>query len=96
MKPTGQTPDGWTKYTSTFGIRYQGGKAVELRERRVPAELTCREAAQWMGFARAKSPRLEKKRCVWPHDDPRHGLGQRNASAKMTLDDRTFKVKLHR
>lgn len=96
MKPTGQTADGWTKYTATFGIRYQGDTAVEIRERRVPAELTCREAALWMGFNRAKAPRLEKKRCVWPHDDPRHGLGRRDASAKMDLEGRTFKVKLHR
>lgn len=91
MKPLKNKGDGWIQYTRTFSVRFDDGKAVEMREK-VPKELGCKEAAKWLGFTRARAPLLEKTRCVWPAEDARHSLGK-NVSGIMTLSDHVFKAK---
>ncbi len=93
LKPRKTDDDGWVVYTRTFRVRYDNNKAVEMIEK-VPSELNCKEAAQWLGFERARTPILQKGRCHWPVDSPRHSLAK-GVSGDLTLDDRVFQVKLH-
>ena len=91
MKPLKSKGDGWIQYTRTFSVRFDGDTAVEMIEK-VPGELGCKDAAQWLGFTRARTPVLEKKRCVWPADSARHGLGK-DLSGVLTLSDRVIHIK---
>jgi hypothetical protein len=60
-----EAKEGWTRYTANLRIRYEDADvAVEL-EQQVPSELSCVEAAKWLGFADAESPTEADGRCVW-------------------------------
>lgn len=60
-----EAKEGWTRYTANLRIRYEDADvAVEL-EQQVPSELSCVDAAKWLGFADAESPTEADGRCVW-------------------------------
>ncbi|MEZ4382652.1 MAG: hypothetical protein R3A79_15045 [Nannocystaceae bacterium] len=66
---------GWVHYGPQLAIRYQDGRAVEAAMR-VPAGLSCVEAARWAGFTKAMAPLLRVDGCAWPGISERHRLAR--------------------
>jgi hypothetical protein len=64
---------GWIHYGPKLAIRYQQGRAVEAALR-VPAGMTCVDAARWAGFTKAMPPLLRVDGCAWPGISDRHRL----------------------
>lgn len=65
--------EGWVHYGSGLAVRYESDRAVEAALR-IPAGLTCVEAARWAGFRRAMPPLYRVGGCTWPGTSARHRI----------------------
>lgn len=66
---------GWVRYSRHLRVRYEGPLAVELLQM-VPADLTCAQAARWMGFGGAGLAVETDERCTWPAGDLDRSLAE--------------------
>lgn len=65
---------GWVRYTRNMKIRFSEDEfAIELVQE-VPDDLNCRQAAFWMGFAKAKAPAEKDGICTWARGQLGDGL----------------------
>ncbi len=93
FSPVGPEADaGWARYNRHLVVRYEDDILVEMVQR-VPGELTCLEAARWMGFGSAQPPIRRADRCVWPPESQRHRLGD-GVSGELILDGGHFRARV--
>lgn len=81
--------EGWIHYTEHLKVRFsEDDIAIELVQQ-VPADLTCLDAAKWLGFVDAMTPKKNKDNCEWPQKSVKHLLGP-DVHGKLTLEDAMF------
>ncbi|HJL14960.1 MAG TPA: hypothetical protein RMH99_04850 [Sandaracinaceae bacterium LLY-WYZ-13_1] len=71
--PPSRAAGGWTHYGDVLAVRIEGRRIVEVRAR-LPRDMTCREAAEWMGYDDAGPPLRRRSACEWPGISRRHRL----------------------
>jgi len=81
-----EAKEGWTRYTANLRIRYDAADIAVAFEQQVPADLSCLQAAKWLGFEDAATPTDEKERCVWSRGASGPSLG---GGANGELDRKT-------
>lgn len=75
---------GWTRFTANLKVRFDDDVAVEF-EQRVPEELSCRDAARWLGFEEPAAPAEKGSKCAWE----KGGLGD-GIEGKLDRETRLF------
>ncbi len=81
--------EGWIHYTEHLKVRFSDDEiAIELVQK-VPEDLTCLDAAKWLGFGDAMAPKKNKDNCEWPQKSVMHLLGP-GVHGKLTLDGAIF------
>lgn len=81
--------EGWIHYTEHLKVRFSDDEiAIELVQQ-VPADLTCQDAAKWLGFGEAMAPKKNKDNCEWPQKSDKHLLGP-GIHGKLTLEGASF------
>ena len=81
--------EGWIHYTEHLKVRFSDDDiALELVQQ-VPADLSCIDAAKWLGFGDAMAPVKYKDNCEWPQKSDKHLLAP-DVHGKLTLDGAIF------
>ncbi len=81
--------EGWIHYTEHLKVRFSDDEIVIELVQQVPADLTCLDAAKWLGFGDAMAPVKNKDNCEWPQESDKHLLGP-GVHGKLTLDGAIF------
>jgi hypothetical protein len=77
---------GWTRFTPNLKVRFDDADVAIAIEQQVPAELSCQDAAKWLGFADAEAPVDAPERCTWTDEKGDANLG---GGASGELDRKT-------
>ncbi len=81
--------EGWIHYTKHLKVRFSDDEiAIELVQQ-VPADLTCLDAAKWLGFDDAMAPKKNEDNCEWPQKSDKHLLGP-GVHGKLILNNASF------
>ena len=60
-----EAKEGWMRYTPNLRVRFDDADIAVEFEQQVPSELSCLDAAKWLGFANAAPPVDAPERCKW-------------------------------
>jgi len=59
------TKQGWVRFTANLRVQFDDADIAIAFEQQVPSDLSCLDAAKWLGFADAAPPVDAPERCKW-------------------------------
>jgi hypothetical protein len=78
--------EGWVRLTPNLKVQFDDANVAIAFEQQVPVDLSCMDAAKWLGFADAAAPIDAPERCKWTDDKGDANLG---GGARGELDRKT-------